>query len=234
VSTLVTPNLWTLVGSVTLPTVPLGEILTVSGAITWPAAAVPAPGHYCFVALIGTADDPAPAPQAFLNWTNFQNFIKNNNNVTWRNFNVVDNVPPSQESRFIPLPFLMAGAPDRGRVFDIEVVGRLPEGARLMLELPAALAGRLRAHHLVVDGEVPGFGREPDPENKVIVVAPHGSTRFADVLLAAAAAFPCRLFADVPEDARKGSYRVYVRQLYKNEEVGRVTWLLAPPRDSDR
>ncbi|HYO76800.1 MAG TPA: S8 family serine peptidase, partial [Thermoanaerobaculia bacterium] len=59
VSTLVTPDLWTLVGSVTIPSVPTGSVLTVSNAITWPAAAIPATGHYCLVGIIGTANDPA-------------------------------------------------------------------------------------------------------------------------------------------------------------------------------
>ncbi|MDQ1918931.1 S8 family serine peptidase [Massilia pseudoviolaceinigra] len=66
VATLVTPNLWTRIGSVTLPLVPAGDLLTVSPALVWPKAAIPAPGHYCFVALIGTAADPAPRRADFL------------------------------------------------------------------------------------------------------------------------------------------------------------------------
>jgi Subtilase family len=59
VATLVTPDLWTVVGSTTLPSVPTGDLLTVSDAIVWPSGAIPATGHYCFVALIGHAHDPA-------------------------------------------------------------------------------------------------------------------------------------------------------------------------------
>ena len=57
--------------------------------------------------------DPAPSPGALLNWTNFNNFIRNNNNVTWRNFNVVDNDPsldPQAPKGFVALPFLVPGA----------------------------------------------------------------------------------------------------------------------------
>ena len=53
VATLVTPDLWTLVGSTTIPSVPTGDLLTVSDAIVWPSSAIPATGHYCFIALIG-------------------------------------------------------------------------------------------------------------------------------------------------------------------------------------
>ena len=38
VATLVTPNLWTLIDSVTIPSVPTGNQPTVSAAIVWPAA----------------------------------------------------------------------------------------------------------------------------------------------------------------------------------------------------
>ena len=43
-STLLTPDLWTLLGTATLPTVPTGDLLTVSDAIVWPAAAIPGTG----------------------------------------------------------------------------------------------------------------------------------------------------------------------------------------------
>ena len=50
VSTLVTPSMWNLIGSVTIPNVPDGDVLTVSDGIIWPEADIPANGHYCFVA----------------------------------------------------------------------------------------------------------------------------------------------------------------------------------------
>ena len=42
------PDLWHPIGSVVLPSVPTGEVLTVSDALTWPSAQIPAPGHSCF------------------------------------------------------------------------------------------------------------------------------------------------------------------------------------------
>ena len=36
---------------------------------------------------------PPHAPADFLNFDNFRTFIRENNNVTWRNFNVVSNDP---------------------------------------------------------------------------------------------------------------------------------------------
>ncbi|MCK5711384.1 MAG: S8 family serine peptidase, partial [Hyphomicrobiaceae bacterium] len=50
VATLVTPSTWHLIGNVTLPSVPVCDVLTVSPALTWLKADIPATGHYCFVA----------------------------------------------------------------------------------------------------------------------------------------------------------------------------------------
>jgi hypothetical protein len=66
-----------------------GNVHTAWGPLVWPAAAVPAPGHYCFVVLVGNAEDPAPDTASFLDFDNFGRYIRGNNNVTWRNFNVV-------------------------------------------------------------------------------------------------------------------------------------------------
>jgi serine protease len=89
VASLITPNNWTLVGNVVLPNVPEGNQLAVSNAVVWPAANVPGPGHYCLIGLVGNALDPAPGPGAFPDWNSYYQFIRQNNNITWRNFNVV-------------------------------------------------------------------------------------------------------------------------------------------------
>ena len=131
-STLVTPNLWTSIGTVTLPGVPVGEVLTVSAPPHLAVGADPGAGHYCLVAILSTAGDPGPAPTDFLNWTNFQTFIRENNNVTWRNFNVVDTIrrPDADPAGFVALPFLVAGAPDEAREFAVELAAGCPGSAR--------------------------------------------------------------------------------------------------------
>lgn len=223
VATLVTPNLWTLVGSVTIPNVPTGNQLTVSDAIVWPSAAIPATGHYCFVGLIGTVADPAPGLADFSNWANFTTYIRNNNNSTWRNFNVVNNVPPAdgRPPGFVPLPFLAPGAPDKARRFVLEVVARLPEGARIMLEAPLYLLDGLeeRLTQIEID-EKQGRGRVP--------VNPHGHLALPETLFAADSRAQLRLLVDVPTKLRDNAYDVAVRQLFGKQEVGRVTWRLAP------
>ncbi|HEY2372635.1 MAG TPA: S8 family peptidase [Gaiellaceae bacterium] len=227
VATLVTPNLWHLVGSVTIPTVPTGDVLTVSDALTWQSASIPATGHYCFVGLIGTPADPAPGPADFLNWSNFVTFIRANNNVTWRNFNVVNNVPPSEGSGgvppgFVALPFLAPGPPDQARRMALEFVGRLPEGAKVVLEAPLYL---LDALHLQ-----PPFRKSAKSGMGQIPLKAHGTHALGEALFPAESKARLRFFVHIPERLREHPYEIAVRQLYRGEEVGRVTWLLAPPR----
>jgi hypothetical protein len=224
VATLVSPDMWTLIGSATLPSVPTGEVLTAAPGITWPAAGIPGPGHYCFVGIVGHPGDPAPSPGALLNWTNFNNFIRNNNNITWRNFNVEDNDPapdPATPRGFVAMPFLAPGAFDRARAMRLEIVARLPDQAKLFWEVPLAFLDSLpeRYPHAQVD-----------PRKRVarIPVRPSGQFALPEVLLPARSRTRMRLLAAIPAALRKNRYHLAVRQTWEQQEMGRVTWVLAP------
>ena len=226
VSTLVTPDMWTLVGTTSLDSVPTGNQLTVSNAITWAADDIPAAGHYCFVGLIGNNEDPAPIPADLFNLDKFRLFIRNNNNVTWRNFSVVDNTSLSESllPEFVSLPFQAAGAPDRARSMGFEVVGHLPEGARAFLEMPREFAHLLKAQPVSVEGE-------QDDRSVYVPVNPRGITRFDPVPFSVKTRIPMRLLVHIPKALREHEFDIYARQLYEGEEIGRVTWRLAPPRE---
>jgi len=91
---LVTPDLWNLIGSAYFPAVPAGSVVEVSNpGIVWPANQIPVPGHYCFVAIVGNNKQPPPIPSSFATFADFKSYILANNNISWRNFNVV-NPPP--------------------------------------------------------------------------------------------------------------------------------------------
>lgn len=228
VATLLTPDLWTLVGSVVIPNVPSGDTLTVSNAVTWPAAEIPATGHYCFVGLIGNAADPAPAPADFVDWDNFRTFIRANNNVTWRNFNVVDNEPDpaSDPSGYVAMAFLAPGAPDRARRMRLEVVARLPKGSRALLEIPMAMYDAMR------DQVEAKFDKRR--LSATIPVNPHGKRSLGDMLFPAKSRAKLRLLVQIPKEYRQSAHEVFVRQMFGDEEVGRVTWRLAPRHDKAR
>lgn len=217
VSTLVTPDLWTAIGTLSLPALPTGDTLVAAGPLTWPAGDLPAPGHYCFVAILSHAQDPGPAPADFLDWDNFRAFIRNNNNVTWRNFNVVPNVPPPG-AQMIAQDFLMAGAFDRTRKMRLEITLRLPRGAKAWLRLPEHLGAAFLGQR------GPFVGRDREDGALLVPVNPAGVSRFPDVAMPPKMRHALQLRVDIPKEARDRSYLGWAAQFEGDEELGRVTW----------
>ncbi|TVP52446.1 MAG: hypothetical protein EA349_15635 [Halomonadaceae bacterium] len=228
VATLLTPDLWTLVGTSAPVNAPTGDALVVTDAIIWPGAQVPAPGHYCLVALLDHPQDPAPplppGPPEF-DWDAFRGFIRAHNNVTWRNFNVV--TPPPDPSLPLVLPFLITGTPDRARVFDFEVVARLPQGAVLHLALSRALANHMRGDAL--------WPMDQDEKARQVILRLPALQRLplCGVRLGKGARQPARFVIQGGRGINLEGASVTIRQLFEGEEVGRVTWQVSSRRQPD-
>jgi hypothetical protein len=220
VATLITPDSWTLIGSQTIQTVPPSDQLRVADAVVWQAADIPATGHYCFVATVSTDDDPVPPLANLVNFDNFRTFIRENNNVTWRNFNVVNMIADPADPQIL-MPFLLAGALDRAVPMRIEVIARLPEGTRLILEAPEAFLKRLGLKSPQL--EVLGGDRAR------LALRAQGRQELGIFDFPAKYKARAHLAAELPEEAKKiDGWQVSVRQLLpeEHEEVGRVTWHL--------
>jgi hypothetical protein len=227
-ATLVTPNMWHLIATATLASVPLANVLTVSDELTWSSGDIPAPGHYCFVAVSGNAADPKPNPATFSSFDQYRTFVRNNNNIAWRNFNVVPG-PPSGGAPpgFYKEKFIIPGAFDTSRRFEFEAVARLPQGSHGFLEVPTWFADALRPHPCQVDHD----GRRRHDIR--IPLHPHGLQRLGSAMLHALSTAECRLLVAIPDKERHHPYDLYIRQLYEGEEVGRLTWRFpaqTPPR----
>jgi len=215
VSTLVTPDLWTLVGTSTFASVPTANLLTVGSEIVWAVVDIPGPGHYCYVGIVNAPDDPAPLLTDLVDFDNFRTFIRNNNSATWRNFNVVpaDPADPSVQ------PFLVAGALDRRVEMQFEVIANLPERARLTLHAPEfALVDRRDNPAAIKQGSVR--------------LRPSGRQDLGRFLFPAKYKAELSLEVELPkENCETTGYSVTVRQLLAEtgEELGRVTWYFAAP-----
>jgi hypothetical protein len=59
---------------------------------------------------------------------------------------------------------------------------------------------------------------------------PHGRKAFKEMVFPTKSRTKMSLLVHIPEEYRRNEYQVWVRQLYRKEEVGRVTWRLAPPK----
>lgn len=219
VATMITPNLWNLIGTTGPVNVPTGNVLTLAPELVWAKASIPATGHYCFVAVLDQAQDPAPPIPGPTDWNGFLDIIRNHNNITWRNFNVID-VTPDPAADPIAMPFLLTGDPAGPRRFDIEIAVHLPADARLYLEMhPSAAA------------VMPAVWRERIKHNKeraILEVPRLRSNPLCGVRLPGAANLPCRFVLQQSKGLKAGNHTIAIRQFEKNVQVGAITWMLRP------
>jgi subtilisin family serine protease len=217
VATLVTPDSWNLIGATAPVDVPQGDTIVVAGPLTWPAAEIPATGHYCFVGLLNHAQDPTPPLPGPTDWNGFTALIRNQNNVTWRNFNVVDELPDPSGDPSV-LPFLIAGAPDEARVFDLQILRDLPRAARVRLQVPFGLAAKLRRGRL--------WKMEVDRKQRFAVfdLPPLPRIDLGAIRLGAGARYPSRLIVHGAKGMERGGHGLAIRQVFEKAEVGRVSW----------
>jgi hypothetical protein len=233
-ATLVAPNLWNLIGSAQFADVPSGNLVQVSSpGITWLAANIPLPGHYCFVATVGNDAEPAPNPSTFNSFNDFVDYIYAHDNITWRNFNVVamgQHHIGGHFGGFIPLPFLIAGAGNQAYYFGFETVADLVKGSRLALQVPHWLGRGLEPTHTdCEEHEDPETDRE-ERRRLRLNLHPRGSHNLGKVKLPAGTAVRSHLLVHIPEERRGQVHQVAIHQIYEGREVGRITWHLLPSR----
>jgi hypothetical protein len=189
------------------------------------------------VATVGNADDPAPDPTTFASFADFVAYIYAHNDISWRNFNVVVNVPHGigePLGEFVRLPFLISGAWDSAQTFAFEILADLPDGGRMVLQVPDWLGDGLRPAPDVLEEEHRAAA-DADPDDRRVLrirVDPNGRQALGQVELPAGTTADSHLLVHVPVRQRDRRYEVAVRQIYEGREVGRVTWRLVPPPGS--
>ena len=157
---------------------------------------------------------------------NFYNFIRRNNNVTWRNFNVISRLR-ALALHPLRLPFLITGAAEEDLEMRLEIFTNLPDSAYLRLEGPPEFLQSMLGDEVQwEEGNQPGTIRVALHVNK--------QNRLYPQIFAAGAAILCQLLVRLPEASPNRDDEIVVRQLYQEEEVGRITWLLqATPNNDD-
>ncbi len=224
VSTLVTPEQWTEIGMTQIDEVPSGDVLTVSPAIEWPATQLPPKGHYCFVAVARVGQRPPPPPDSLVTMARFRAMIRNNNDVTWRNFNVVENTGNAAgEAGVVILQFRVGGAPREPEPMQFVFWSGLPDGAEISLVAPLDFVQS-------VLGSPPHIELDRVSNRAAIPLPIHGSFTLGPAPIQPGLRIPMQLRVRIPAELRRNAYELHVRQLWRGDEVGRVTWRLVPLR----
>jgi hypothetical protein len=230
---------WKEIGQATLD-VPGNDQLTVSAAIEW--SAVPATGHYCFIALVHHADDPGfvsssfllpsaaatlTIPAEFTGWSYFRNYVRTENNVSWRNFDVVD--VSAAAASVVTVEADVGSPPDGGGGggagggggdMELNVENRLPPGASLEVEMPDALAKKLKRLHPAIKLDLTTkTWKGPVPNGTVV--------RLGAGKLSAKSSLMVKLHVKLPAGlARAGEVALVQRE--GKDVVGRVTRRFRP------
>jgi hypothetical protein len=170
---------------------------------------------------------PLPPGPPYFDWAKARAFLRGPG-VAWRN------AYPILAGPNITLAFLIAGTPDQIRHFDFEVIQRLPAGATVKLTVPDALAAKLRQRQpALVSGSSTGGTITTGP----LTLPKRPRTAIRGVELAAGAVSPAAF--TVTAGTTTGSlplatgHSLAIRQLWKGEEVGRITWWFINQNDPE-
>ncbi len=223
VSTLVTPNMWNPIGTTNPITVPDDDSLVVADGLTWAEADIPAEGHYCFIAILDHAADPAPVLPA--SFPSFSAFIRDNNNVAWRNFNVIDDIDDPSGDPSVQ-DFLIANFPDQERrAFEFVIDRRIPRDVKISLDVPAQIA---KAFCGELDLKCT-FSK--DRQRAQIALPTAKRLVVPKVLLGANAQLKCRFIVEGLSKAGRPGNSLSIGQFHEGQELGRVTWQWTKKRD---
>ena len=157
---------------------------------------------------------PLPPSPPYFDWAKFRAFLRGPG-VAWRNA-----YPVAAGNATAPLAFLIAGTPDSIRHFDFEVIQRLPAGATVKLTVPDAFAAKLRQRQ-------PALVSTAGP----LTLPKRPRTMIRGVELAAGACSPAAFTINSPNLTT--GHSLAIRQLWKGEEVGRITWWFITQNDPE-
>lgn len=199
--------------------------------LTLPAVLIPGLGHYCMCAVVTSSLDPAPDTSLIASVSDYINYVRNTNNIAYRNMDVVDLVPGHPgHAEFEVVPF-----GDMAQKFDLRFkIDELPPGLKLRIVVPAKRVGgtRMRGLKLVARGEndvfVPLEGRELRRELAFLRLQPQQRAVGLDNVMLGKP-FKVRVEWELPDNAplvvvgpKRTSGIFAMQQLFRGEEIGQV------------
>lgn len=214
-SVLPTPASWNLIGQVAIPAVPSGEMIVV-GPLKWEKADIPSKGHYCFVGLIGSGNDPAPDPSTIHTVNQFYNFIGQSNNATWKNFDVEDMFANSVTN----IEFHIQGWPREHLTADLVIdLSELPADFQARLRILRRLSENAGKEHMALEEQTSMYQKLHIDSGK--------KARLVGMALRPSDDTQASIEITVPENAVTNAYRLSVYQVVDGLEMGRLSRMLA-------
>jgi hypothetical protein len=212
------PGTWNLLGTLNVNNIQPGDQV-VAGPVIWPSAEIPAVGHYCMIGVVNSARDPITIPGAFASVSDYLDFVRNHNNICYRNMNVVDAVPGVS---IAPFSFLLRGLPEKTAHFRLEVRHQLPRDVGVEMELAKPLPRfehieEIRGDNGIIRRLAP-FTRLQIKERKPLIID--------DIPLKRNDAVPVKIQLQIPDDTPLGEYLIHADQYLGRNHLGRVNYLI--------
>jgi len=207
-STLPAPTSWNLIGTIPVPAIAPGEF-KVAGPLAW--STMPATGHYCFVAVLGNAQDPKPDLGSIHDINDFYALIRNMNNVTWKNFDVEDIFAGTMQS----FNFKIQGWSKISYQGDLEIdISTLPGNAEAELRIIKRLTEGAAGEGLTLKEETVRYRRYSMTDTKAAL---------RNMQLKSGDITEATICITLPDTVPNGAYDFYVLQKIGGQEMGRVT-----------
>jgi hypothetical protein len=223
-ATLITTERWIPVGRLNVQHIPQGDTLFIEGPVVWKAPAAPSSlvPPWSFLAVLARPGEglaPLSLPYTYeavglppgppyFDWDQYRAFLRRNG-VAWRNTHRVGVSNPE-------MAFCIAGTPEAAHVFDFDIIQRLPPGAKVTLQVPPALEAKLRQREPLLGGLSP------------LVMPKRPRTLIKGIQLAAGACADAIFRVQAANQPLDAGHSLALRQLWRGEEVGRITWYFDP------
>jgi hypothetical protein len=208
------PDLWEYIGQLDFYNVPAGAD-AISDALVWEHVPDPgAVGHFCLISSIEGAQDEHPDPAGISNASQYMQFIRDHNNICYRNVVFEDVLPDSTLS----LNFFIPGFPGADTKFDLRVErDHLDIGANVDIRLHQSMFKDTRAH---LDSVVERVDRKYNGARTFRFIG-EKQTAIKNLVVKPGVRIPAKLYLDMPKDAVPGSqYKLAVQQIYEGEVIG--------------
>jgi hypothetical protein len=143
------PSSWIHIGNLLETEIAPGE-LRIAGPLKFPRELIPSPGHYCMIAVVTSAFDPAPDLACIATVMDYLDTVQNCNNIAYRNMDVVDLMTSLSSSMDVEVRNLHKQLPD---TFDLQVeADQIIPGGKIRIYGPAEILDGAIIHGLKLIG----------------------------------------------------------------------------------
>jgi len=213
------PSAWHAIGSITVPNIGPGEYRVAEAPILWAASDVPPAGSYCLIATLRSPRDPLSMPGFFTQTSDFMGFVRDHNNICFRNVKVVEGIAGR---RLSPYYLRLRGVPERREAFRFVIETDLPPGSLLILETARELLRQRMPDDLI------GHPIER-PSPREALASKDRSLTLEGVILDPTDSIELTLAVELAGDTRPGQYEIRAEQYRGAQRLGRVTYLIRVP-----